>query len=187
MLFLRNNKPAMQLDYFSSQVSQRLFRVQEFENARTVSMYLHTGSEVRTGEILAWCIAREKRVIVPVTDRANRRLVFSELTVPEKELRVGALGILEPKPEFLRTVSLEEAQIALVPAIAWDLRGYRIGYGGGYYDRSINSLRNHVLTIGLAYEFQIVKEIPRTRYDRPVDKLVTERRVIATPHIASTI
>ncbi len=178
MLFLRNDKPATQLDYLSSRISQRLFNLQEFEDARTISIYLHIGSEVRTREILAWCIAQAKRVIIPVTNRMSRRLIFSELTAPEKELEIGNFGILEPKTEFLRPVPLEEAEVALVPGIAWDLRGYRLGYGGGYYDRSINSLHNHVLTVGLGYDFQIVREVPTTRYDRPVDKIVTERRVI---------
>lgn len=187
MLAHRNSIPATQLDYLSSKISQRLFGLREVDDAKTVSMYLHIGSEVRTREILAWCIARGKRIIIPVTDRANRRLIFSELRVPEKELEVGTFGVPEPKPESLRPVPLEEAQVVLVPGIAWDLHGYRTGYGGGYFDRSINSLRSHVLMIGLAYEFQIVKEIPTTRYDRPVHKVVTERRVITTRPIASVL
>ena len=181
MLFLRNGKPGAQLDQLSSRVSQRLFNLQEFKGARTISIYLHIGSEVRTREILARCIAQSKRVMIPVTDTTNRRLIFSELAAPEKELEIGHFGIPEPKTEFLRPVPLEEAQIALVPGIAWDLRGYRIGYGGGYYDRSINSLHNHVLLIGLGYEFQILSDIPKTRYDRPVNKIVTEQRVISIP------
>jgi 5-formyltetrahydrofolate cyclo-ligase len=178
MLFLRNDKPATQLDYLSSRISERIFNLQEFEDARTISIYLHIGSEVRTREILARCIAQAKRVIIPVTNGTNKRLIFSEIKAPEKELETGNFGIPEPKTGFLRPVPLEEAEIALVPGIAWDLRGHRLGYGGGYYDRSINSLHNHVLTVGLGYDFQIVREIPTTRYDRPVDKIVTERRVI---------
>src|SRR5208283_2568745 len=185
MLFFRNSKPAAQLDYLSSRISRRLFDLQEFEHAKTIVIYLHIGSEVRTREILARCIAQAKRVIIPVTNKMNRRLIFSELKVPEKELEVGNFGILEPKTEFLRPVPLEEAEIVLVPGVAWDLRCYRIGYGGGYYDRSINSMHNHVLTVGLGYEFQIVREIPITRYDRPVDKIVTERRVITKQVVQS--
>jgi len=180
MLALRDDMPTAQLDYLSSKISHRLFELRELAEARTVSMYLHIGSEVRTSAILNWCLARGKRVIVPITDKANRRLVFSELADPEKELEFGTFGIPEPKPEFLRPVRLEEAQVVLVPGVAWDLQGYRIGYGGGYYDRSINSLRSHLLTIGLAYEFQIVREIPTSRYDRPTHKMVTERRTITT-------
>ena len=178
MLSFRNGKSAAQLDYLSSRISQRLFNVQEFDRAKTIAIYLHKGSEVRTTDILARCIAEAKRVIIPVTNRMNSRLVFSELRVPEKELEVGNFGILEPKNEFLRPVPLEEAEMILVPGIAWDLRCYRIGYGGGYYDRSINSLHDRVLTIGLGYEFQVVREVPITRYDRPVDEIVTELRLI---------
>lgn len=187
MLFLRNNQPVTQLDSFSSQISQRLFRLQEFEDAKTVSIYLHIGSEVRTREILARCIAQAKCVIIPVTKKVNRRLIFSELRAPDIELEIGTFGILEPKAEFLRPVPLEEADVALFPGVAWDLHGYRIGYGGGYYDRTLNSLHKHVLTIGLAYEFQVVREIPVTRYDRPGDIIVTERRVISIRPIASAI
>jgi 5-formyltetrahydrofolate cyclo-ligase len=178
MLARRDSIQPAQLDYLSSKISQRLFTLREVESANTVSTYVNTGSEVRTREILTWCLAQGKRVIIPVTDRANKRLIFSEIRVPEKELEPRTLGILEPKPEFFRVVRLEEAQVVLVPGIAWNLQGYRVGYGGGYYDRTINSIRSPLPTIGLAYEFQIVSRIPTTRHDRPVHKIVTERRVI---------
>jgi 5-formyltetrahydrofolate cyclo-ligase len=77
---------------------------------------------------------------------------------------------------------LEEAQVVLVPGTAWDQRGYRIGYGGGFYDRTINSLHGYLLKVGLSYEFQIVNRIPTTAYDRSVDKIVTENRTITTAH-----
>jgi len=187
MLTIRNSISGAQLEYLSSKISERLFKLAEIEDAQTVSMYLHIGSEVRTGEILAWCIARGKRVIVPVTNKQNRRLVFSELKSPEKELQVGNFGIPEPTPESLHPIPLEEAQVVLVPGIAWDLRGYRIGYGGGYYDRSINALHKEMPTIGLAYELQIVREIPTSRYDRRANKLVTERRVITTQSMTPAV
>ena len=180
MLARRNSMQGAELDYLSSKISQRLFTLREVESANTVSTYISTGSEVRTGEVVAWCLAQGKRVIIPLTDRASKRLIFSEIRVPDKELEPGTFGILEPKPEFLRAVPLEEAQVVLVPGIAWNLQGYRIGYGGGYYDRTINSIQTPLLTIGLAYEFQIISRIPITRYDRPLRKIVTEQRVINT-------
>jgi 5-formyltetrahydrofolate cyclo-ligase len=180
MLALRNSISKTQLDLLSSKIAQRLFTLKELEDAETVSMYLHIGSEVRTSEILAWCKSRGKRVIVPVTDKQSRKLIFSEVKSPERELHVGSYGIPEPMPEFLNSIPLEEAQVVLIPGIAWDLRGYRIGYGGGYYDRSINALHKLIPTIGLAFELQIVRQIPTSQYDRHVGKLVTERRVIAT-------
>jgi 5-formyltetrahydrofolate cyclo-ligase len=174
--------PAAELDLLSSKISRRLFELPEVEEAKTISTYVHTESEVRTMGIIEWCIAREKRVFVPVTDKTNRKLIFSELKTPDNELERGTFGILEPKPEFLRPVSLEEAQVVLVPGIAWDQRGYRIGYGGGFYDRTINWLHCHFLKIGLSYEFQIVNRIPTTAFDRSVEKIVTENRTITTIH-----
>jgi 5-formyltetrahydrofolate cyclo-ligase len=175
---------ATELDYLSSRISRQVIGLPEVKNAKTISVYLHKGSEVRTDEIVAWCLSSGKRVIIPVTNRENRKLIFSELHNPATELHIGSFGILEPKPEFLRPIPLEEAEVVLVPGIAWDFQGHRVGYGGGYYDRSINSLRKHVLTIGLAYELQLVKQVPASRYDRAANKVVTERRVITTQSFA---
>lgn len=187
MLAVRNNVPSRELDILSSRIAGRLFDLREFADAGTISLYMHIGSEVRTSEILSWCLSHQKRVIVPIIEKANRRLLFSELKAPQRELEPGTFGILEPKPEFLRLVNLKEADVALVPGVAWDVHGYRIGYGGGYYDRSINSLHSHLATIGLAYEFQILRELPRTRYDRPVHKIVTERRTLSTRSVESAV
>ncbi len=180
MLTLRNSMPAAELDYMSAEIAARLLKVPAVTNARTISIYLDTGSEVRTREIVDWALANGKRVIVPITDRVNKKLIFSELMSPNRELEKGAFAILEPKPEFRRRVLLEEADVVLLPGVAWDRRGYRIGYGAGYYDRSINSLQKNMARIGLAYEFQLVPSIPTTRYDRRVEEIVTERQVIRT-------
>jgi 5-formyltetrahydrofolate cyclo-ligase len=157
-----------------------LLGLPEIKSALTISSYLHTGSEVRTKEIVERFLVQGKRVIVPITERSKRKLLFSELRAPGRELERGTFGILEPKPEFRRPFPLDGAQVILVPGVAWDLRGYRIGYGAGLYDRSINSLHASVMKIGLSYEFQILENIPRTYNDRPVDKIVTERRIIDT-------
>ncbi len=168
------------MDCLSSKIVTRLLELPEIRNAQAISTYLHTGSEVRTNEVLKRLLSQSKKVIVPITEKRNNRLFFSELRNPAAELEEGSFGILEPKPEFRRPIPLENADIVLVPGVVWDLRGYRIGYGAGYYDRSINALRKPVFKIGLSYEFQIVEKLPISRYDRRVDKIVTERRIINT-------
>ena len=179
MLALRNSKPASELDQLSSEITARLLELPTVKEARTISTYLDIGSEVRTRGFVEWALWNGKRIIVPVVDRANKRLIFSEFKAPE-ELERGAYGIPEPKREFRRPVALEQADVILVPGVAWDLRGFRIGYGAGYYDRSVNTLRTHVATVGLAYDFQFVSNVPRSRYDRRVDRIVTESRIIDT-------
>lgn len=180
MLALRNSKPAYELDQMSSEINARLIELPEIRDSHTISTYLHTGSEVRTNNLVEWAISNGKRLIVPISDAENKLLTFSQLHSPETELEKGNYGIPEPKREFRRPIPLAEADAVLIPGVAWDESGYRIGYGAGYYDRSINALRSRILKIGLAYEFQLIPRVPRSRYDRGVDKIVTERRIIET-------
>jgi 5-formyltetrahydrofolate cyclo-ligase len=178
MLALRNSKSATELDQLSSEITKRLIELPEVKNAQVLSTYLNIGSEVRTMGIVDWALSQGKSVIVPVTDRFDKRMIFSELKDPSRELVRGNFGIAEPKEEFRRPVHLDRADAVLVPGVAWDAHGLRIGYGAGYYDRSINSLHTRICTIGLSYEFQFVDNVPKMRYDRRVDKIVTDRRVI---------
>jgi len=177
LLALRNSKPPSELDQLSSEITARLIELPTVREARTISTYLDVGSEVRTRGLVEWALRNGKRIIVPVVERAIKRLIFSDLKAPE-ELERGTHGIPEPKREFRRPVALEQADVILVPGVAWDRRGFRIGYGAGYYDRSINALRTHVATVGLAYEFQFISNVPRSRYDRRVDRIVTESKII---------
>jgi 5-formyltetrahydrofolate cyclo-ligase len=180
LLALRNSHPPSELDSRSFRIKTRLIELPAMKYCRTLSTYLYIGSEVRTDGVVEWALRDGKRVIVPITDKVNKRLIFSELRDPEHELGKGNYGIREPKPEFRRPVALEEADVILVPGIAWDMQGYRIGYGAGYYDRSINSLKAHIMKLGLAYEFQLLCKLPRLGFDRRVNKILTEDRVINT-------
>jgi len=180
MLALRNSKPTEELDRLSAQINSRLCELPEINDANVVSTYMHIGSEVRTTTILDWLLSNGKRVVVPATDRVNRTLIFCEIKSPEKELVKQTYGILEPKLELRKPLPLNQVDAIVVPGVAWDLRGYRIGYGAGYYDRSINSTRKFLPKIGLSYEFQIIQRIPNGRFDRRVNILVTESRIINT-------
>lgn len=179
MLTLRNNRNPKELDDLSSRITSRLLALREVQVADVICPYLHFGSEVRTLDIVNSILSLRKRVIVPITDPSNRRLIFSEL-FSLTDLHPGVFGVPEPEGQFVRCVPLENADVILVPGIAWDSQGYRLGYGGGYYDRSLNLLRKPVLKVGLSYEFQILKRVPRSRHDRCVDRLVTESEVINT-------
>ena len=182
MLALRNSHNSTELDALSAQIATNLLRLSCLGETKTICTYLHTGSEVRTSQIVNWALSRGKHVIVPVTIQSEKRMYFSELKDPNLELDRGTFGIPEPKPQFRRPVSLKQADVVLVPGIAWDIQGYRIGYGGGYYDRSLNSMTTENKTIGLAFEFQIIPDLPRSVHDRHVDKLVTEVRTLDTAH-----
>ena len=85
---------------------------------------------------------------------------------------------MEPKKKFFRPVSPEDIDLVIVPGIAFDRSGERIGYGMGFYDRFLKKIRKDTSSIGLAYEFQIVDDIPSEETDVKVNKIITEKRVI---------
>jgi len=98
----------------------------------------------------------------------------------EKELALGDLGVYQPREEFYRIVSPDELDLVIIPGVAFNKRGDRLGRGGGYYDRFLKQLRKQVPIVALAFEVQIVEDIPLEESDMPVDFIITEQRIIET-------
>ncbi len=177
-LSVRRSIPPAELSALSTAIEQRLCSLEDYSRAKTIATYVAKPDEVQTLGIIKNALTQGKRVIIPKTDQVGGRLIFSELRDFERELAPGGMGILEPRPEFLRPTDLAEADIIIVPVVAWDERGYRLGYGKGYFDRELGALKRDVLTVGLALEVQRVEEIPAERYDVPLHTIITEERVI---------
>jgi 5-formyltetrahydrofolate cyclo-ligase len=118
----------------------------------------------------------KKQVVVPKTDRNKRTILCSALTKWD-DLSAGAYKILEPKQECLNEVSPESIDLIIIPGIAFDYHGNRIGHGMGYYDRLLKKKIN-AHRLGLAFELQIVENIPTELHDVKVEKIVTEERII---------
>lgn len=172
----------------SVKIQKRLFSLPEFEQAKIVSFYVAKENEVQTEQMIKDAIRMGKRVLVPITDKQSGRLVFSELRDYDAELELGAFGVLEPKPEYRRIVSPAETEVIVVPGVAFDTYGHRLGHGKGYYDRFLRevfSAKSNVPSVGLAFEFQILKECPHTHGDVPVYKIVTEKRVISSRSLST--
>lgn len=150
-----------------------------YQKARTVSYFVSFRSEVDTLLLIQSGLMSGKRVVLPITDVENKCLIFSELQDFERELTLSTYGILEPKPEFIRPVSYQEIDLVLTPGLVFDLFGYRIGYGGGFYDRFLGEVDPRPETVALAFDLQVFAEVlPHDRYDIPVDQIVTEKRTI---------
>ena len=118
----------------------------------------------------------ETRAGVPVCCPESRELTACRIDGFE-ELEMGHYGIREPNEDLLRPVDGGEIEAILVPAVAFDRRGYRVGYGGGYYDRFLPAAPQAV-KIGVAFAAQIIGEVPVDAHDLPVDRIVTECEVI---------
>lgn len=164
----------------SALVASNLLSLPEYASARLVVSYCAKSDEVQTRGIIERAIADGKRVAAIVTDVASKTLSFSEIRSFEEDLAPGRFGILEPKAGRTRPVSLLDADLILVPLVAWDDRGHRLGYGAGYFDRALERA-GRVSKVGLALESQRLEGIPATRYDVALDAIVTERRVVRPP------
>ena len=118
-----------------------------------------------------------KRVIVPISEIEERNLSLSELKDYDSELEPGTFNILEPKREFRRLVSPDELDLIIVPGVAFDPSGNRLGRGMGFYDRFLKKVKDNIPIIGLAYDFQVLEKIPANKTDIKVNKIITERRI----------
>ncbi|PQO30551.1 5-formyltetrahydrofolate cyclo-ligase [Blastopirellula marina] len=141
-------------------------------------VYVSVRDEVKTTRILEEVLANGHQVVVPYC-LTNQELGLFLLTDPQ-QLERGAFGILEPIATLRaeQTVAPEMLDTIVVPGVAFDRHGNRIGYGKGYFDRLLTNLRSDCLKIGLAFDCQIFPEIPADAHDRPVDHLITESQSI---------
>ena len=176
---LRDSLDMRDIHSKSSAIEAKLWQLIEKRRFGSIMFYIAFGSEVRTQSCIAQAIDSGKTNIVPVCSVDGRReLIPSRLFDLQSEVEEGSFGIPEPKPEFQRPFPPEKIDLVLVPGLAFDERGYRIGYGGGYYDRFLIRCP-HALFTGLAYEMQIVESTFPSIRDVPVNKIITEDRVIS--------
>lgn len=178
--------PALKLQKDAA-IRQSFFSLEEFRKASYIMMYVSFRSEVETKSYLQDIITIGKELIVPLVDSANRLLELYEIR-NVSELVPGYKGIPEPGIKDNRRVELNDIDLIIIPGAGFDEKGNRIGYGGGYYDRLLSGIRKRNLLpddphpspmlIALAFEEQIVKEIPSEPHDIKMDMIITDRRVI---------
>ena len=174
-LALRAKIPAAEAEAFGARLGRLGPDLARAHEASVVSVFWSFNGEMPTRPLIeALCVAGFT-VALPVTGRRGSRLVF-RLWTPEIMLVPGCMGLLEP-PEAAEIV---EPDLLFVPLAAFDRRGHRVGYGAGFYDRTLEDLRSRkrVVAIGLAYAAQEILFIPSEDHDQPLDAVVTETDTI---------
>lgn len=153
----------------SAAITARLLSLAEYRAAAHIALFASFGDEVDTSAILLDAL-RCKTVALPRVDGAQ---MYFHVVRRMEQLQTSALGIREPAPELpLR----EDFAIAILPGLAFDKQGGRMGYGGGYYDRYFAN--RSALRIGICYEEQLLESVPQEAHDLRVELVVTDRRVI---------
>jgi len=161
-----------------SEIETRLFDFANFLEARIVLLYVAHKNEIETQNILKKTFDYGKIIVLPIfeTDKGKVRLL--KVDDPTRDLVEGPRGLLEPNPERCREVPMECIDIAVIPCIAVDEKGGRLGAGDGYYDRLIPQLPITTRKVALALEDQIVPQIPTETHDKHVDIIITDKRTI---------
>ena len=162
----------------SAAIAARLKVQPEYGAARTVLFYVSFRSEAATRQIIEDALREGKRVLAPKVDRKAHRLKLFEITSVARDLEAGYMGIYEPVEGPGGEVDPSEVDMVVLPGVGFDSAGRRLGYGGGYYDRLIERLRPKVPLVALAFELQVVDEVPCEEHDKRVDRIITEARVI---------
>jgi len=175
ILARRNALTPDQIACRSAAAAGHLLSLPEFAAATTVMFFITFGSEVDTLPALRAALASDKRALAPRADPHTKCLTPCEIRDPVHDLAVGAHGIREPRPHC-PPLPLDQVDVVLVPAAVWGEDGYRLGYGGGYYDRFLPRV-GRALRVGFGLEVQVVPEVPHGDRDLPVDALVTESGV----------
>ena len=153
----------------SRKIAENLLSLPAMEQAKMVFLYLSVGSEAETITLAKELLFKGKRIAVPVCDRKTHTMAAAEIT-DVAQVTVGAYGLSEPKEK--KIISKEEIDLILVPGLAFDKAGYRLGYGGGYYDRYLDGFAG--ISIGLCFEECLTDRLPQGKYDKPVDLVITE-------------
>lgn len=162
----------------SQLISDKVLSLTEYKQAKVVMLYLDFRNEVVTTELLQKTLANGQRVVIPVTDIKNTALIPSEIINYPDDITAGTWGIPEPKSEALRPIEPTEIDIVIVPGVAFDVKGNRLGYGGGFYDRFLLRTKPGTIFVALAFELQIKDEVYPEKHDHPVHYVITEERVI---------
>ena len=162
----------------SRQVFLNLTETVEYRNSQNIMFYVATRSEVQTEEMIKMSIKMGKNIFVPIILPECINLTPSKIFDFDTELEKGKMGILEPKKEYYRLFPPEDIDLIIMPGVAFDFNGNRIGRGLGYYDNFLRKVRSSAKIIALAFEIQIVKKIITDKNDILVHKIITEKRII---------
>ena len=144
--------------------------------ANTIMAYMAFRGEVSTQELMEHILRAGKRLVLPRVER-ERQLIGLEVRDVARDVKVGSYGIMEPISHCCPLVSPGDLDAIIVPGVAFTPCGYRLGYGGGYYDRFLSDQAAQAVAIGLAFQIQIASCLPVEFHDRPVDWVVTEHGV----------
>ncbi len=176
----RDGLSKVEVGYKSSIIQKKVLQLKRIIDAENIFIYVNFRSEVETLFLIKRFLSDNKKISVPITHVHQKRMEAVYIEDIKKDLTPGYCGILEPTVERIaaNVMPPEKIDVVIVPGSVFDKQGGRFGYGGGYYDRFLEKIPS-ALRVGLAFDLQIVKEIPLQKHDEILDLVISEKRTIA--------
>ena len=159
-------------------IENRLFDFANFLESKVVLLYVNRSNEVNTSRIIKRTYKQNKIVVLPSFDTDKFEMTMYKVDNPDTDLTLGWRGILEPDPSRCKHIPIDFIDIAIIPGLAFDEKGGRIGSGEGYYDRLIPKLPITTRKVSLSLESQVIQQVPMENNDRHVDIIITEDRIV---------
>ncbi|AZB44904.1 5-formyltetrahydrofolate cyclo-ligase [Bacillus sp. FJAT-42376] len=175
MKILLNQMSRKQYTEYSAAIEEKFFQSSLWKNSHTIGLTISQNREADTRNIIEKGWEKGKRMAVPKCFPDRKEMEFRIITSFE-QLETVYYGLKEPIPNQTERVEKNEIDVMAVPGIGFDPRGYRIGYGGGYYDRYLKDYPGK--TVSLAFSFQVLPFIPSEIFDVPVQRILTEKEVL---------
>lgn len=157
-----------------ARIRGRLRSLPEYKQCKTVLCFVSTEIEVDTHKIINHALREGKIVAAPYCIDGTRNMDFYRIRSLD-ELSRRTFGVLEPDPRKAEKITDFHDSLCILPGMAFDYTGYRLGYGGGYYDRFLSKVYRHGVAVGICYSSCIAKALPKGRYDVPCQILVTDK------------
>jgi 5-formyltetrahydrofolate cyclo-ligase len=156
-------------------ISKKMLSLPQYQDVQTVLFFASFKSEVDTFFLIRHAFSQGKKVILPKVLRDERRLIIVEINDLD-DLELSYMGILEPISYI--HFPIDKIDLIVMPGAAFDRKRNRLGYGGGYYDKLLSEMVKRPPTIAIAYQEQIIDEVPVEGHDIKVDMIITDREII---------
>ena len=180
ILAKRKNIDTAKKEDMDKKIADKLYESKYYKEAKNIFIYISYDSEINTKEIINRALIDNKKVYVPRTEFKTRLMDAVEIASLDNLIE-SEYGILEPAMEEPH-IEPDELDLIVVPGVAFDINGGRMGYGAGFYDRYFKKISKDriekIKKLALAYDFQILEKIPMDEQDVPVNYIITEKEFI---------
>ena len=172
-LLLRKDLFSTVTKVFDKYLFEEFFNYINFDNTNVVSSFVSINTEINTDELNNYILKKNKKLCLPVILKKDDHLLFKQFNI-NQEMIEGFKKIKEPP--YSNKILVPD--LLFIPCLAYDTKGFRLGYGGGYYDRTLSYLKNNkinFISVGYAFDGQKVPEVPKDKFDIKLDYVITEK------------